>query len=178
MKFSAIIGLFIGLGAIVFGNILEGGHVGSLFQFTAAIIVFGGTIGAVIVSHRWNDIERALKALPSLVSGRDEETRKQLERGKRLEELLKQAQYHPFRVEKQVIQIYVATNGLMDTIEVAKISETSNGFIEYVEQSAPELLEKITTDKEFDDAWEESVKKKFAEYSSTLSEEYFVKKEA
>lgn len=78
MKFSAIIGMFIGLGAIVFGNILEGGHVGSLFQFTAAIIVFGGTIGAVIVSHRWNDIERALKALPSLVGSRDEEVRKQM----------------------------------------------------------------------------------------------------
>ncbi len=78
MKFSAIIGIFIGLGAIVFGNIMEGGHIGSLFQFTAAIIVFGGTIGAVIVSHRWNDIDRALKALPSLLSGRDEEVRKQL----------------------------------------------------------------------------------------------------
>lgn len=76
MKFSVLIGMFVGLGAIVLGNLLEGGHVGALFQFTAAIIVFGGTLGAIIVSHRWNDVERAMRALPFLFSGRDEEERK------------------------------------------------------------------------------------------------------
>ena len=78
MKFSAILGIFIGLGAIVFGNILEGGHIAALFQFTAALIVFGGTLGAIIVSHRWSDIERAIAALPSIVGSRDEELRKSI----------------------------------------------------------------------------------------------------
>lgn len=78
MKFSAIIGIAIGLGAIVFGNILEGGNISALFQLTAAIIVFGGTAGAVIVSHRWGDIERALQALPTVFGATDQEERKRL----------------------------------------------------------------------------------------------------
>lgn len=76
MRFSVVIGMFVGLGAIVLGNLLEGGHIGALFQFTAALIVFGGTLGAVIVSHRWSDVERAIRALPSLFGNADEEDRK------------------------------------------------------------------------------------------------------
>lgn len=51
MDFLTIAGLVIGLIAIVGGQILEGGHVGSIMQFTAAVIVLGGTLGAVLVNY-------------------------------------------------------------------------------------------------------------------------------
>lgn len=54
------IGLLIGFGGILFGNILEGGHTGSLMQLTAAIIVISGTMGAVFVSHSMGQISAAL----------------------------------------------------------------------------------------------------------------------
>ena len=53
-------GLFIGLAGIIGGMILEGGHVGSIVQGTAAIIVFGGTIGAVLVSTTKEDLRVGL----------------------------------------------------------------------------------------------------------------------
>jgi len=51
MDIMSILGLLVGIGAIVGGNILEGGHVSSLFQATAFLIVMGGTMGAVMVQY-------------------------------------------------------------------------------------------------------------------------------
>ncbi len=60
MQLTTIFGLILGIGAIVIGNVLEGGGIQSLFQLTAFFIVFGGTIGATIVSNRLEDIRLAL----------------------------------------------------------------------------------------------------------------------
>ncbi len=51
MDIMSILGLLVGIGAIVAGNVLEGGHVSSLFQATAFLIVMGGTMGAVMVQY-------------------------------------------------------------------------------------------------------------------------------
>lgn len=61
---SALIGFFLAVVALVGGFVLEGGHIGALFQFTAAMIVFGGTIGATVLSFPLSD----LMAVPRLVS--------------------------------------------------------------------------------------------------------------
>ena len=61
MDAATFLGLFLGIGAVFFGNLLEGGHVASLVQGTAAIIVFGGTLGATILSHGLNDVRLALQ---------------------------------------------------------------------------------------------------------------------
>lgn len=60
MQMTTILGLFIGIGGILIGNLLEGGTMGSLLQLTAACIVFGGTFGATILSHRIEDLKLAM----------------------------------------------------------------------------------------------------------------------
>ena len=49
MDFLTIVGALLAVGAILGGNMLEGGHIGSLLQLTAGVIVLGGTIGAIMV---------------------------------------------------------------------------------------------------------------------------------
>lgn len=63
MNKASIIGLIIGIGAIIGGNILEGGKIGSIVQVSAALIVFGGTAGATILSFSSRDLVRASQLL-------------------------------------------------------------------------------------------------------------------
>jgi chemotaxis protein MotA len=55
------IGIVVALGGILLGQVLEGGHLDSIFQFTAGLIVFGGTLGAVLISSPIEDIKMAAK---------------------------------------------------------------------------------------------------------------------
>jgi chemotaxis protein MotA len=59
----SIVGIIVGLAAILGGNVLEGGHVGSLLQLTAFVIVFGGTMGAVLLQTPMSIFMRSLKML-------------------------------------------------------------------------------------------------------------------
>ena len=111
---------------------------------------------------------RELEAFTQFGSDLDEATKHQLERGKRLEELLKQKQFEPLPVEYQVVQIYAVTKGLTDDVAVARIQEFSTGLIEYVEQHAPELCTKIRTDKAFDDAWETKLQQMIKDFKATM----------
>ena len=61
MDFLTIIGAILAIGAILGGNMLEGGHIDSLLQVTAAVIVMGGTIGAVMVQTPLPVFLRSLK---------------------------------------------------------------------------------------------------------------------
>ncbi|MGE3975028.1 MAG: flagellar motor protein [Bdellovibrionales bacterium] len=63
MDITTILGFVIGIGGILLGQVLEGGHVSSIMQFTAAIIVVGGTAGAVLVGSPMEDIKTAMKLL-------------------------------------------------------------------------------------------------------------------
>lgn len=63
MDILSIVGIIVGLAAIIGGNIIEGGHVGSLLQLTAFVIVFGGTMGAVLLQTPMRIFMRALKML-------------------------------------------------------------------------------------------------------------------
>ncbi|MEJ2387746.1 MAG: hypothetical protein P8Y27_10725 [Chromatiaceae bacterium] len=67
---ATIVGLVAALGMILLGNALEGGHIGSILQPTAALIVFGGTIGAVLVSFPMPVFLAAVKAIPELVGNK------------------------------------------------------------------------------------------------------------
>ncbi|MFA6475495.1 MAG: F0F1 ATP synthase subunit alpha [Patescibacteria group bacterium] len=112
---------------------------------------------------------RELEAFTQFGSDLDETTKKQLERGKRLEELLKQKQFEPLAVEHQVVQIYAVTKGLTDDVPAHTIESFSSNLITYIEQHAPQLFEKIRTDKAFDDAWEEKLQATIKEYKNTLA---------
>ena len=67
MERASIIGLILGITAIVGGNLLEGGRVESIFQPTAALIVFGGTVGATFLSFPFRDILKAVSSIRSVI---------------------------------------------------------------------------------------------------------------
>lgn len=73
MDRSSWIGLIVGFGAIILGCVLEGGHIGSLMQATAALIVIGGTIGAVMVSNPKRDLFKGVE-LARQSFGNDDES--------------------------------------------------------------------------------------------------------
>ncbi len=90
---------------------------------------------------------RELEAFSSFASDLDAATKKQLERGARTVEILKQPQFHPMPVEQQVMVIYAVTNGLLDQIPVNELKEWERGFLEYVESQFPQVPERIRSDK-------------------------------
>lgn len=59
----SVVGLALGLGLVAAAQVLEGGHLGSILQSTAALIVFGGTLGAVLVSFSLTDVQEAARSL-------------------------------------------------------------------------------------------------------------------
>ena len=63
MDRSSLLGIIIAFGGIALGNFLEGGHFGALIQLTAAIIVFGGTLGATLLNSTTRDLRAAKKML-------------------------------------------------------------------------------------------------------------------
>ncbi len=72
MDVLTVVGLFIGITCILLGQTLEGGHLGSIFQFTAAIIVLGGTAGAILTQFPLSDLRRALVQTQRIFTSGDE----------------------------------------------------------------------------------------------------------
>jgi F-type H+-transporting ATPase subunit alpha len=94
---------------------------------------------------------RELEAFAQFGSDLDPATQKQLSRGARLVEVLKQPQYRPVPVEKQVVIIYAVTNGYLDNIDVKHIRKWETEFLDYLEASHGEVLKDIRTKKALDD---------------------------
>jgi F-type H+-transporting ATPase subunit alpha len=94
---------------------------------------------------------RELEAFAQFGSDLDAATQKQLARGARLVEVLKQPQYQPVPVEKQVVILYAVTNGHLDDVEVKHIRQWERDFIEYLESSHEAILKDIRTKKALDD---------------------------
>jgi F-type H+/Na+-transporting ATPase subunit alpha len=86
---------------------------------------------------------RELAAFAQFASDLDKATRSRLERGQRLTEVLKQPQYSPVSVEKQVMIIYAATNGYLDDVALDKIAAWEAGFYRYMDANHPEIGEAI-----------------------------------
>ncbi|HEY3434680.1 MAG TPA: F0F1 ATP synthase subunit alpha, partial [Solirubrobacterales bacterium] len=95
---------------------------------------------------------RELEAFAQFGSELDAATQKQLARGARLVEILKQPQYSPVPVEKQVAIIWVVTNGHLDDVDVKHIRQWEADFLAYLQSAQPALLETIRTKKALDDA--------------------------
>jgi len=94
---------------------------------------------------------RELQAFAQFGSDLDKATQAQLARGQRLTEILKQAQYEPMDVEKQVVAIWAATNGYTDDIPVEEVKAFEKGLREFVEKSHPGLLAAIKEKKTLTD---------------------------
>jgi F-type H+-transporting ATPase subunit alpha len=111
---------------------------------------------------------REKAAFSQFASDLDKVTRDMLERGVRLVELLKQGQYVPLPVEKQIVIIYAGAKGYLDSLDVAKIGEYEKGLYDFIESKHPAVFEGIRTKKKLDKDLEESLKKALTEYGKAF----------
>src|SRR3954453_12600912 len=90
---------------------------------------------------------RELEAFAAFASDLDAATKRQLERGARTVEILKQGQYAPMRVEQQVMILYAVANGYIDDVEVSALQGWEKGFHEFMAAQYPQVGERIRTEK-------------------------------
>jgi F-type H+-transporting ATPase subunit alpha len=90
---------------------------------------------------------RELEAFAQLGTELDAATQKQLDRGARLVELLKQPQYSPLPFEQQVMLIYVGTNGYLDDVDESRVDEFQTQFLQFIDQRYNELRTKLRDSK-------------------------------
>ena len=107
---------------------------------------------------------RELAAFAQFGSDLDKATRDQLERGQRLTELLKQPQYEPMRLDKEVMIIFVATNGFLDDVPIEKVRPFENAFLRFMEASHPEIGQKIMENKDIDGDTDGALRKAIQEF--------------
>jgi len=94
---------------------------------------------------------RELAAFAQFGSDLDKATLNQLNRGRRLVEVLKQPQYQPLPVEKMVAILYVASNGHLDDIPTPRVKEFETGFYRFLETERPSILTDLGTSKALSD---------------------------
>ena len=107
---------------------------------------------------------RELAAFAQFSSDLDKATRDQLTRGEKTTEILKQPQYEPLAVEKQVVIIWAATNGLLDDVETGKIAEFEAGLYRHLESGYEAVLPAIAKDKVLSDETVATLEKAVAEF--------------
>jgi F-type H+-transporting ATPase subunit alpha len=112
---------------------------------------------------------RELEAFAQFGSDLDAATQRQLARGERTVEILKQPQYQPMPVQNQVAAIYAVTNGYLDHIEVGSIRAWEGGFHDFLRDHHPEVLERIRSEKELPDDLEKMLVKAIEAYNETFS---------
>ena len=109
-----------------------------------------------------------LEAFSQFSSDLDVNTQKQLARGKRLRELLKQPQGAPYSVEEQVAVIFAGTKGFLDEIEVDQVSSYIKSLLEFLHMSKPEFFKEIQTTQKLSDTGIEILKQANEEVASNF----------
>jgi F-type H+-transporting ATPase subunit alpha len=115
---------------------------------------------------------REMAAFAQFGSDLDKATQAQLNRGKRLVEVLKQDQFHPLPFSKQILIIYAGTNGYLDDLEVEQIRKFEAELYSYVESMNPRLLESIMQKKTLDDALKADIEKTLKEFKQRFVSEH------
>ena len=111
---------------------------------------------------------RELAAFSQFASDLDKATKAQLDRGARMVETLKQAQYSPLLVEEQVMVIYTAVRGFLADIPVEKVVDFQNDFLKFMRAQHPEVSRKIIEQKKLD-ALEAELKSAIGEFKETVT---------
>jgi F-type H+-transporting ATPase subunit alpha len=112
---------------------------------------------------------REMAAFAQFGSDLDAVTQRQLARGARLVEVLKQGQYEPLPVEKQILVIYAATNGYVDQLPESAVRKYEAELYRFLESRHPELLEQLRTKRKFDDELKELTTKALDEFKEVFT---------
>jgi F-type H+-transporting ATPase subunit alpha len=107
---------------------------------------------------------RELEAFSAFASDLDAATKKQLDRGARIVEVLKQPQYAPMPVEQQVMIIYAVTNGFLDTVAAADVRKWERGFLDYMTAQYPQVGDGMRKEKALTKDIEASLRAGIADY--------------
>jgi len=112
---------------------------------------------------------RELAAFAQFGSELDKATQAQLARGQRLTQLLKQDQFSPLSVEKQVLVIFAGTNGYLDDIDVSEVERFQRDLLAFADAHGGALLNQIATKKAIDDEIREKLKKILSEFKERFT---------
>lgn len=112
---------------------------------------------------------RELEAFAQFGSDLDEKTRSLIERGRRATEMLKQPQYAPIPVEKEVAVLYALTRGYVDDVAVEEIGRFEREFVAYLDNEGKEALEAILKEKVLTPEVEELLKKHIGEFKKSFT---------
>jgi F-type H+-transporting ATPase subunit alpha len=112
---------------------------------------------------------RELQAFAQFGSDLDKATQARLDRGARLVEVLKQGQYAPMSVEKQVISLWAAVNGYMDDVEVASVRRFETEWLSYVDTNYPQISKGIIETKDLGKDIEEALKEAIKKFKTTFA---------
>ena len=107
---------------------------------------------------------RDLEAFASFASDLDAASRAQLDRGARLTELLKQPQYSPFPVERQVVSIWVGANGYLDDVPLEDVRRFETEFLDYVQRNQAGIYDTIRETRELPDETVNALKEAVEEF--------------
>jgi F-type H+-transporting ATPase subunit alpha len=111
---------------------------------------------------------RELAAFAQFGSDLDKATLAQLERGKRLVEILKQGQYNPYGFERQVFVIYAGTSGAMDSVPIDQVRRCEDELNRFLDLRGKDLLEEIRSKKALDDGMKDRMSKLLATFKEEV----------
>jgi len=107
---------------------------------------------------------RELEAFAQFGSDLDKATQRQLNRGRRLVEILKQPQYQPMPAEKQVMILFAGTFGYLDEVPIESVSEYEKQMLEFMSAKHPEILKEIKEKAIINEALEDKMKKALEQF--------------
>ena len=112
---------------------------------------------------------RELAAFSQFASDLDKATKAQLDRGERMMETLKQAQYSPLLVQEQVVSLYAATKGFLTDIPTEKVVEFQDSLLKFMRTAHADVLDEIIEKKKLDDALEKKISAAIKEFKETVT---------
>jgi len=127
---------------------------------TKIIKKLGGGVRLALAQYR------ELAAFSQFASDLDEQTRKQLERGERVMELMKQNQYAPLNVAEMAMSLYAVDKGYIDDVDVNKVVDFENGMHDFMRSQHKDLLDNINSSGDFNDDVEASMKKAIEDFKA------------
>jgi F-type H+-transporting ATPase subunit alpha len=111
---------------------------------------------------------RDLESFASFASDLDAVSRAQLDRGARLTELLKQPQYNPYPVERQVVSIWLGTSGYLDDVPLEDVGRFERDFLDYVQRNQPGVYQAIRETRVLSDDTAGALKEAVGEFRQTF----------